>query len=86
MSVTPIRTKPRARQRVYVSVEIDLGELDTADLREELARRHDDDSPDDWEFDPDRLRSIRTLILCGQRDAALSSMQDFIRDALGTAL
>jgi hypothetical protein len=71
-----------------VSVDVSLDEFSTEQLRKELQHRAGEvpqDLNDDFES-IEGLRRIRTLLLCGQKDAALAAMSELCRDVLGTAL
>ncbi len=74
---------------VNVDVDVDLSEIDTEDLREELESRGVElGVADGVSFVADRiqLQRIRGWIYAGKYEAACREMGDLIRDALGTAI
>lgn len=79
----------------YVSAEVDLAEIDTAELVTELEARRGtideadmaDDMADDMALvERAELRRIRELLLARREPEAIEAMRTIIADTLGTAI
>lgn len=71
----------------YVSAEVDLAEIDTAELVTELeARRGTIDEADMAPVKRAELRRIRELLLARREPEAIEAMRTIIADTLGTAI
>ncbi len=74
---------------VNVDVDVDLSDIDTEDLIEELAFRGNDSGVSDavtFAADRSQLMRIRGFIYAGNYEVACREIGDLIRDALGTAI
>lgn len=81
--MTVAEKKRYRRPTVYREVEVSISEFSTDELRAELAHRrhqeidgatHDGCEDEDEVLTPETVNRLRTLILCGQRDAALREL------------
>lgn len=75
----------------YVSAEVDLAEIDTAELVTELEARRgtidEADMADDMALvERAELRRIRELLLARREPEAIEAMRTIIADTLGTAI
>lgn len=84
---------PRNRRRnvIHIEVDVDLAEIDTAELVTELEARRgtidEADMADDMALvERAELRRIRELLLARREPEAIEAMRTIIADTLGTAI
>lgn len=73
------------RTYVTVDVEVDLSDIDTDALVEELESRGGGGYGGGGDGGED-LQSIHTMIKLGNKEAAYAAMYDYIRNKLGVAI
>lgn len=71
--------------QTYVDVEIELDEIDTADLIEELESRGRHVNNDDEDHGPD-LQAMFTALALGQEQEALRLLRTYLCDCLGRVM
>ncbi|WP_396190059.1 hypothetical protein [Flavobacterium sp.] len=69
----------------WITVDVDLNEIDDADIEAEYNSRGLGDQPSESE-DKGELMAIRQLVLTHKSKEAYRRMYDYIRNRLGTAI
>jgi hypothetical protein len=69
----------------WITVDVDLNEIDDADIEAEYNSRGLGDQPSESE-DKGELMAIRQLVLTHKSKEAYRRMCDYIRNRLGTAI